>query len=209
MKKYIKTMFSFVQTYILLIFMIVSPLVLHYILNPSKLFMFGGIALEVIVLIIYFVNLVNVKEFKNLYNKNNYLRLLDYHYFKKEINRQSSNIRDILENFYTEARNILDNVNADSMKDMIAQALLNVLNIGESYSSLEEKINKNIGTKYQQKEMISRNKEKLLIIKTSYDDLKELGGKLVLMSDDDNRNEKYVLDQLSMMNKIFETEIKK
>ncbi len=207
MIKYLKSVFSFLQTYILLLFMIASPIILYNISKQPLIIIIVSILLELVIFVVYLTNLVKVKDFKNLYNKNNYMHLLDYNYFKKTIGKQSGEIKNILEKFYTEAHNILESVNVYGMKDMIAQSLLNVVNIGESYTSLNDKINKNMGTQKQQKEMINRNKEKFLLIESSYEELKELGGKLILMND--NKNEEYVLDQLSMMNKVFESEMEK
>lgn len=208
MIKYLKVAFSFLQTYVLLLAMIASPVILYYVMNSPLLIIIGSILLELVIFIIYLTKLVKVKDFKQRYNKDNYMRLLDYHYFNKAIKKQSKDIKTLLTKFYTEAHNILESVDVYGMKDMIAQSLLNVVNIGESYTSMKDKINKNMGTKYQQKEMINRNDEKFKLVESSYEELKELGGKLILM-DDDNKNEKYVLDQLSMMNKVFETEIEK
>ncbi len=210
MGKYIKTAFSFAHTYILLIFLIGLPIAFYFLIRPFNLnwiFLGSGIVLEIALFIMYIAGLTKIETFKKRFNIQNYERFLDRKYFIKSIESYNDNVKQILSEFFKEAYNILNELNVKGINDIIAQALLNVVQLGESYSSLQIKIDKKMGTTEQREEMDNRNNKRLELIKSSYKALKELGGRLILMNDKDPSDEQFVLEQLSTMNEALKSEI--
>lgn len=207
MSKYLKTAFSFLHTYILLIFIIALPVLYQYLMKPPLFILIAGVILELVLFVSYLYNLTKINIFKKRFNEQNYERFLDKSYFMKTIKIFHKDIKGLLEDFYVQASNIISELKINSINDIVAQSLLNVVQLGENYTSLQEKIFKRMGTPKQRDEMIERNKQRLELIKSSYKELKELGGKLILMNEEGTTDEKLFLQEIKTMNEAFELHI--
>ncbi len=207
MARYLKTAFTFIHTYILLIISVALPILFYVFVNPPLSFLIAGIGAEVVLFVMYIFGLPNYEVFKKRLHENNFDKLIDRNYFLKTIRSFHPHVKPILEAFYEEAFNITKELNVKGVENIVRQSLLNILQLGESYSSLQFKIEKGMGTSRQREQMKIRNQKRLNLIESVYKELKELSGKLILMGDADEREEKIFIEQISTMNEALESEI--
>ncbi len=207
MARYLKTAFTFIHTYIFLLFLITMPVLFQIIVEPPLSFMIAGIGAEVVLFVLYIYGLPNIDIFKRRLHENNFDRYIERNYFLKTIRNFHPIVKPSIEAFYEEAFNITKELNVTGIEDMVRQSLLNIIQLGESFSSLQFKIEKGMGTANQRERMKERNQRRLSLIKTVYKELKELGGKLILMGDADEKEEKIFIEQISTMNEALESEI--